>query len=375
MVWHTHTGDRVLDSLESKFYLSLLQDSFESTLEFNNWDYDDLSEFQLWASTGNSFFDRASFNQQIFLLNFCLKALLKPDVEMPELNHLLEAAAFYPFAYLLQMIDEEINNQLDCQEEEDYDEDAEKFYRYRKIAWNFFEQRELPGLLEYEKAEYGEGEDNVFHSDNLFYEQKYKSNDIGDWEWAIDCLADKIFWDRDWHFVSTEPQLLDGMDEKLAYLMGISDDYFTNRLPKVTDEEASLALMEIMEWELPEGELDEDEIQENHQDSGINKSIFYRNFIMSILLEYEELASEKPNPSGVKNILVFDKDRDQYLWLEKGWDNNQKFSRVIIHVSLRDEKIYVEQDSIEDGITQKLLNYKIIPKEDIILAFDPPEIT
>ena len=245
MVWHTNTGDRILEGSEAELYLKLLQDSFVSDLEYNDWQYDNSEDFQLWVSTGNSFFDRASFNQQIVLIAFCLKALLKPDVPMPELDHVLEAAAFYPFAYLKQMIYEEISQQSYWESNGNQPDSDEYTYFYRQIAWDAFEESVLPGLLEYDDLE---EEDEP----NIFYEQKYKCQDMDDWEFATDCLADEIFWDRDWFFVSTQPQLLDGMEPAIAASMGITENYFTNRLPKVNDEAAMAALKEIMEWQLSE---------------------------------------------------------------------------------------------------------------------------
>ena len=245
MTWHMQTGDRVLEGFEAEFYLKILQDSFVLDLEYTDWEYQNPEEFELWAHTGNDFFHRASFNQQIYLINFCLKALLKPDVPMPELDHILEAAAFYPFAYLRQRIDGEISQQTDWEEQGDELGPEEYTYFYRIIAWEAFEKMILPGLLE-EEEEYEDEEDYV----NLFYEQKHKSTDLTEWEFAIDCLADIIFWDRDWFLVSSQPQILDGMEPAMADRMGITENYFTNRLPKVTDEEAMKLLKEIMEWEL-----------------------------------------------------------------------------------------------------------------------------
>lgn len=99
----------------------------------------------------------------------------------------------------------------------------------------------LPGLLELE-----EEEDYV----NLFYEEKYKSNNLQDWEFAVDCLANIIFWDRDWFFATDWPQYLDGMESWKSETLGITENYFTNRLPKVTDAETIELLREIMEWNL-----------------------------------------------------------------------------------------------------------------------------
>ncbi|MCW6035869.1 hypothetical protein K4A83_06225 [Spirulina subsalsa FACHB-351] len=245
MVWHMKTGDRVLDEVESRFYLGLLQDSFRSTLVYNDWEYN-LSDFNLWGSTGNVFFDKASFNQQIFLINFCLNALLKPEVPMPELNHLLEAAAYYPFGYLEQMVWEELEGEK-CLESQNQIEEEEYVYRYRRMCWEGFDALILPDLMQYEKDNPHE---EPLVAINPFYGEKYKSKDLRCWEDAIADLADIIFWDRDWFWVSSEPQLLDGMEQWRADSLGITEQYFTNRLPKVTDQQAIAALQEIMEWEL-----------------------------------------------------------------------------------------------------------------------------
>lgn len=253
MVWHMQTGDRVLEGFEAQFYLEILQDSFLSTLEFTNWQYDDPKDFQLFADTGNGFFCRASFNQQIYLINLCLKALLKPDIPIPPLDHLLEAAAFYPFAYLHQMILEEIPEQLNSDQDNDT-EDHEYHYHYRKIAWQAFEKLILPDLMENEKKnkEYDEDEEeNEPDFMEIFVQKKHKSTNVKDWEFAVDCLADIIFEDRDWFFTTDWPQYLDGgMEPVRAASLGITENYFTNRLPKVTDKEAMQLLHEIMEWEL-----------------------------------------------------------------------------------------------------------------------------
>lgn len=255
MIWHMQTGDRVLEGFEAEFYLEILQDSFFITLETTDWQYDNPQDFQLSANTGNSFFHRASFNQQVYLINFCLKALLNPNFPMPSLDHLLEAAAFYPFAYLFQVISDEIAEQPNFSNQGNYAEDDQYHYRYRKIAWTAFEELILPSLLENEEKNEEdadeEEEDNEPDFMDLFIQKKHRSNNIKDWEFVVDCLADIIFWDRDWFFVTDWPQYLDGgMEPIRAASMGITENYFTNKLSKVTDEEAMQLLQEIMEWEL-----------------------------------------------------------------------------------------------------------------------------
>lgn len=249
MTWHTIMGDRVLEGTEAKLYLTALQDSLAMEFELKDWE-----DCQLWGYTGNDFFHRASFNQQVLLINYCFNALLKPDIPMPKLNHTLEAAAFYPFAYLQAMIDEEIDTET-RENKEGSEIDDNYAYLYRRMVWEAFEELELPGLLEADREEgYSDEEDDTEEEENdtdNFYGLKYKSTNLHSWEFAVDCLADRIFWDRDWEMVSLQPQLLDGMDENLSYNMGIDEDYFSNRLPKVTDEQGKVLLQEILDWKLP----------------------------------------------------------------------------------------------------------------------------
>jgi hypothetical protein len=248
MTWHTSGGDRVLEGTEAKLYLAALQLSFEPEFEFGDW-----RDCQLWGYTGNDFFHRASLNQQIFLINYCLKALLNPDIPMPKLNHTLEAAAFYPFAYLEAMIKEEIDNE-NREKIQSREIDDKSDYLYRRMVWEAFEELELPMLLESDREEgYINEEDDTEEEENIdkFYQVKYKSTDWRSWEFAVGCLADNIFWDTDWEMVSYQPELLDGMDYNLSANLGIDEGYFSNRLPKVTDEQAEALLEEIMYWDLP----------------------------------------------------------------------------------------------------------------------------
>jgi hypothetical protein len=98
----------------------------------------------------------------------------------------------------------------------------------------------------------------------------------------------------------------------------------------------------------------------------------YRNAIKKILTEYERLASQTPNPAGVDSILAFDEQRDQYLWFQTGWHDDRKIRGITVYLRIKNEKIYIEEDWTEEGITNELLRENI-PKNDIVLAFQDPE--
>jgi hypothetical protein len=120
-------------------------------------------------------------------------------------------------------------------------EEFEEEYRYycREMVWSAFEEYVLPNWqasAEEEGEEEGEKDFNP-HSNHL---------DL--WKRAINCLLDRIFWDRDWMMSTGSPQFLDGIEEELAETADLKD-YFTTRLPKVTPEQAIKALEEIKNWQ------------------------------------------------------------------------------------------------------------------------------
>lgn len=231
MTWHTNIGDRILTDIEAEVYLTAMQhtiDYLEDALEYDD-DFD--------VKTYDRMFDLASFDQKILLLYTVLSALLKPDVEIPELSNVLEAAAYFPFAFLRRRIAEEIElsqgNWLD-------EDDEELGYFYRRLVWKAFEEYMLPNW----KA--AEGEYGVDKNEAAFND---RSENLDLWDQAIEDLMDRIFWDRDWMVTWTNPRILDGIEDEISQPLGL-DDYFTNRLPKVSAEESAVALAEIRNWKL-----------------------------------------------------------------------------------------------------------------------------
>lgn len=97
----------------------------------------------------------------------------------------------------------------------------------------------------------------------------------------------------------------------------------------------------------------------------------YRSLIQKILTEYNTIA----NSSGQKKYetcLVFDENHDHYLWLTVDWNGHKRINSIHIHLRIKNEKIYIEEDWTEEGITTDLLAQGV-PKEDIVLAFHDPE--
>jgi hypothetical protein len=97
----------------------------------------------------------------------------------------------------------------------------------------------------------------------------------------------------------------------------------------------------------------------------------YRSIIKKILTEYHQLFTSA-SPAHVEMLLAFDEQRDQYLWLQVGWTTEERIKGISVHIRMKNDKIYIEEDWTEEGIANELLR-EGVPKEDIVLAFHDPE--
>lgn len=96
----------------------------------------------------------------------------------------------------------------------------------------------------------------------------------------------------------------------------------------------------------------------------------WREILENILQYYASL----PYRYGeVTNHIVINRDRNHFMLLHEGWENHRRVYGTIIHVEIRDGKIWIHYDGIEDGITEELVAAGV-PKNQIVLAFHPPEI-
>jgi hypothetical protein len=104
----------------------------------------------------------------------------------------------------------------------------------------------------------------------------------------------------------------------------------------------------------------------------MDKTTKYRQLIKSLLAKYVELVLRHPDPK-IEPHLIFDEERDEYIWLQTGWSNDRRVHGATLHLRLKNGKIWIEQDWTEDGIASDLLKAGV-PNNDIVLAFYDPEI-
>lgn len=95
----------------------------------------------------------------------------------------------------------------------------------------------------------------------------------------------------------------------------------------------------------------------------------YRELVQSVLTEYAAI----PYANGdYERELLLDRVNDRYLLLTLGWDGNRRVYYPVIHIDIRDGKLWIQHDATEDGVATDLIAAGV-PKQRIVLAFYPLE--
>ncbi|WP_071880614.1 XisI protein [Pleurocapsa sp. PCC 7327] len=70
---------------------------------------------------------------------------------------------------------------------------------------------------------------------------------------------------------------------------------------------------------------------------------------------------------------IVDRNNSHYRLITMGWEGKRRVHSCLVHLEIIDDKIWIQRDGTEDGIANDLVAAGI-PKNQIILAFHPPEI-
>jgi hypothetical protein len=100
----------------------------------------------------------------------------------------------------------------------------------------------------------------------------------------------------------------------------------------------------------------------------MDRLALYRQYIQDILTEYSQY---KPAYGEVELELIVDTVHDHYHLLSVGWNKHQRIHGSILHLDIRNNKIWVQYDGTEEGIANRLVALGV-PREDIVLGFHAP---
>ena len=93
----------------------------------------------------------------------------------------------------------------------------------------------------------------------------------------------------------------------------------------------------------------------------------YQAVIKQVINKYAKL---RPSHGNIHLEPVFDDVNNRYALMQFGWDRERQVRGNIIYVSIKNNKVLIEYDGIESGITKDLVE-EGIPERDIVLAFLP----
>ncbi len=93
----------------------------------------------------------------------------------------------------------------------------------------------------------------------------------------------------------------------------------------------------------------------------------YQNTIKRLLREREQLA-QAVLPENLEVRCFFDDERGQYALITLGWMKNRRISGNTLFLTLRDGKIWIEDDNTDAPIAADLLA-EGVSTGDIVLAF------
>lgn len=94
----------------------------------------------------------------------------------------------------------------------------------------------------------------------------------------------------------------------------------------------------------------------------------YRQMIQQVLNYHSQF---KPLVGQTERFVSFDRDRDHYHLFTVGWNQHQRIYGCLIHIDIRDGKLWIQYDGTEDGVANELVALGV-PKQDIVLAFQSP---
>ena len=98
--------------------------------------------------------------------------------------------------------------------------------------------------------------------------------------------------------------------------------------------------------------------------------IEYQGIIQSLLTEIHNYKNHRNN-NGIEEEIVFDSDRNRYLLIDVGWDRKEYVYGTIIHIDIKEGKIWIQRNNTEINLADRLVESGI-PKENIVIGLHSP---
>jgi hypothetical protein len=94
----------------------------------------------------------------------------------------------------------------------------------------------------------------------------------------------------------------------------------------------------------------------------------YSQKIQTLLTQYGQLAK---SDDAVETQLIFDTLHHHYQLLEIGWVGHERIYNCILHLDIKDNKIWIQRNTTDVRIAEELVEMGV-PKSDIGLGLQAP---
>lgn len=96
----------------------------------------------------------------------------------------------------------------------------------------------------------------------------------------------------------------------------------------------------------------------------------YRTIIKNFLTKQ---AQGNSLGGDIETEIIFDEQRERYLLIDLGWNEHQRIYSCVIHLEIKNGKIWIQRNQTDLPIADKLIS-EGIARQDIILGLQPADI-
>jgi hypothetical protein len=100
----------------------------------------------------------------------------------------------------------------------------------------------------------------------------------------------------------------------------------------------------------------------------MDKLATYSQIVQELLTEYAQTFSTSNSIAEIETQVIFDRERNHYQLVNLGWNRGRRIFGVVIHIDIKEEKIWLQYNGTEEHIAERLVQMGI-PAEDIVLGF------
>lgn len=101
----------------------------------------------------------------------------------------------------------------------------------------------------------------------------------------------------------------------------------------------------------------------------MDKLASYRASVKQLLERYAAYSS---NQAEIETEIISDNEHDHYQIVHVGWQKNRRVYGCALHIDIKQDKVWIQYNGTDRHIAEELVELGI-PKNNIVLGFQPPE--